>query len=193
MLLGTLPFTHISGLLFYNTAFAVGATVVLFAKTELNDILSAIQTHKITTMILFPIFAQKLFHSPLIEKYDVSSVAKFIVGGGPTPSVMARGLVDKFGLESYRHGYGLTETFGVALIAPAASREYGSVGVPIAMAKVKVVDVDSRQKLGPRELGEICVKGPFCVSGYIGQPESGSQLYDDGGFIQTGTTRNTGV
>lgn len=48
VLLGTLPFTHISGLLFYNTAFAVGATVVLFAKAELNDILSAIQTHKVS-------------------------------------------------------------------------------------------------------------------------------------------------
>lgn len=55
-------------------------------------------------MAVFPTIAQKLFHSPLIEKYDVSSAAKFVAGGGPTPSVVAAGLIDRFGLESYRHG-----------------------------------------------------------------------------------------
>lgn len=65
---------------------------------------NAIFLLQITMMFLFPTFAQKLFHYPLIDKYDVRSLAKFIVGGGHTPPSVATGLVEKLGLESYRHG-----------------------------------------------------------------------------------------
>ncbi|KAH6945121.1 hypothetical protein HPB50_007328 [Hyalomma asiaticum] len=49
-----------------------------------------------------------------------------------------------------------------------------------------VVDVSTREKLGPREHGEICVKAPYCCLGYLNKPEATKSLYDDDGFIQTG-------
>ncbi|KAM7283474.1 putative 4-coumarate--CoA ligase 1 [Ixodes scapularis] len=60
---------------------------------------------------------------------------------------------------------------------------------PLAALRVlvRVVDVNTGMKLGPREHGEIRVKGPTCVSGYFKNPEATAKLYDSEGFLLTGT------
>lgn len=57
-----------------------------------------------TTMVTFPGMAQRMLQSPLIDTCDVSSVRSVLIGGSVTPKVVAQGLIEKLGLEQYKHG-----------------------------------------------------------------------------------------
>ncbi|XP_037559001.1 probable 4-coumarate--CoA ligase 1 [Dermacentor silvarum] len=186
IMLGTAPFTHVSGLWLYGCCFEVGATVIIMALSDPVSVLKAIERHKATVMLQFPTFAQKLVQCKCIDNYDVSSMNKFLIGGSTTPAIVAQGIIDKFKLKAFRHVFGMSETCGGVTVTPAGIDDYESVGKPFPMTHIKVVDVKTRDKLGPREHGEICVKGPYCCLGYLNKPEATRNLYDDDGFIQTG-------
>ncbi|KAH9362283.1 hypothetical protein HPB48_002261 [Haemaphysalis longicornis] len=145
VLLGTAPFTHVSGLLFNNAVFANGACLVIICGLEPSDLLPAIDKYKATLMFQFPTFLQKLVRSPLLEKFDVSSIKKVYVGGSTMPSVVAE------------------ETL-----------------------KDSVVDVNTGEKLGPRQIGELRIKCPSSAVGYLNNPKATANLYDEEGFLRTG-------
>ncbi|CAN7939339.1 unnamed protein product [Ixodes hexagonus] len=189
VMLGTAPFTHVSGLWLCSTCISVGGTVVILAKNEPKDVLPAIEKYKATQMLQFPTYAQKFVQCPLVDKYDVSSLKKLIIGGSTTPTMVAQGIIDKLKLKSFRHVYGLSETCG-AVSATAAGLEglgdFDSVGKPYPLTQIKVVDISTGKKLGPHQRGEICVKAMYCARGYFNKPEATANLYDDEGFLKTG-------
>ncbi|CAN7989774.1 unnamed protein product, partial [Ixodes pacificus] len=186
ILLGTAPLTHVSGLTIFNASIAVGACMVLLPGSEPSITLPAIDKYKATVISQAPTCIQKLVKSPLLEKYDVRSVRILYFGGSPMPSVVARAVRTKLNIKTLQQGYGLTETCGSISLTPSNSEDTESVGTPLAMTRMKVVDVNTGIKLGPREHGEICVKGPTCVSGYLNKPEATAELYDSEGFLHSG-------
>ncbi|KAH9361365.1 hypothetical protein HPB48_020259 [Haemaphysalis longicornis] len=139
-----------------------------------------------TLMLQFPTSAQKIVQCANFGDYDVSSMKTLLTGGSATPTVVAQGIIDKFKLKAFRHVYGMSETSGAVTATPASTDDYESVGKPVPMTQIKVVDVQTRERLDPGQHGEICVKGPYCCIGYFNKPEETKQLYDDDGFIQTG-------
>ncbi|XP_075560314.1 luciferin 4-monooxygenase-like isoform X1 [Dermacentor variabilis] len=185
VLLGTAPFTHVSGLLFNHAVFASGACLVIVGSSEPCDVLPAIEKYKATVMFQFPTILQKLVRSPLLERYDVSSVKKVYVGGSATPSVTVEETLQKFNLDHFGQVYSMSESFGSGMISHKG-KDYETVGPPTAMTKVKVVDVNTGEKLGPKETGEIRMKSPTCVSGYMNNSEATANLYDEDGFMRTG-------
>lgn len=186
VLLGTAPFTHVSGLLFNHAVFASGACLVIVKSSEPCDILPAIEKYKGTVMFQFPTILQKIVKSPLIERYDVSSIKKVYVGGSATPSVTIKETLDRFNLDHFGQVYSMSESFGSGMISNHNDKDYETVGRPTLMTKVKVVDVNTGEKLGPRQTGEICIKSPTCISGYMNNSEATANLYDDEGFLRTG-------
>lgn len=186
IILGTAPITHVSGLTLFNATTAVGACVVLLPGSEPSITVPAIAKYKATVMFQFPTYIQKLVQSPLLEKYDVSSVRILYFGGSPMPSVVARAVRRKLGIKSLVQVYGLTEACGTITLTPSNSENIESIGTPAPMMRMKVVDVNTGMKLGPREHGEILIKGPTCVRGYLNRPEASSSLFDSEGFLHTG-------
>ncbi|XP_075560317.1 uncharacterized protein LOC142592638 isoform X2 [Dermacentor variabilis] len=195
---------------FYGTAFAGGSMV--FAKasltarevkydfeetkpcivfcdeenaTKAQEACKTIPSVKATVMFQFPTILQKLVRSPLLERYDVSSVKKVYVGGSATPSVTVEETLQKFNLDHFGQVYSMSESFGSGMISHKG-KDYETVGPPTAMTKVKVVDVNTGEKLGPKETGEIRMKSPTCVSGYMNNSEATANLYDEDGFMRTG-------
>uniref|UniRef100_V5HBP3 Putative acyl-coa synthetase n=2 Tax=Ixodes ricinus TaxID=34613 RepID=V5HBP3_IXORI len=186
IILGTSPLTHVSGLSMFNITFGCGACIVLIPGSEPTNTLPAIDKYKATVMFQFPTYIQKLVKSPLLEKYDISSVRILYCGGSSMPSVVVRAVRTKLNIKALKQGYGLTETCGTISLTPSNSEDTESIGTPLAMTRMKVVDVNTGMKLGPREQGEIRVKGPTCVSGYFNKPEATAKLYDSEGFLHTG-------
>uniref|UniRef100_A0A023GJB6 Putative acyl-coa synthetase n=1 Tax=Amblyomma triste TaxID=251400 RepID=A0A023GJB6_AMBTT len=185
-MLGTAPFTHVSGLWLYSTCFTVGASVVVMALYDPESVLKSIERHKATVMLMFPTYVQKMVQCVHVDKYDVSTMKTLLVGGSTTPTTMAKAVIDMFKLKAFRHVFGMSETCGAATVTDISIDDYESVGKPVPMSHIKLVDVQTREKLGPRQPGEICVKGPFCCLGYLNKPEATKNLYDDDGFIQSG-------
>lgn len=82
-------------------------------------------------------------------------------------------------------GYGLTETSPVATINPLGRQKAGSVGLPIRDVSVRIVD-DSGRELAQGEEGEICIKGPNVMKGYLHDPEATRQAVTEDGWFKTG-------
>lgn len=186
VLLGTAPFTHVSGLLFNNAVFGNGACLVILCGLEPSDLLPAIEKYKATLMFQFPTFLQKLVRSPLLEKYDVSSLKKIYVGGSPLPSVIVEETLKNLSLDTFGQAYSLSETFGGGTISRPGVVDYESVGQPTCMTRIKVVDVNTGEKLGPRQTGELRIKCPSSTIGYLNNPNATANLYDEEGFLRTG-------
>lgn len=82
-------------------------------------------------------------------------------------------------------GYGLTETSPVVSLNPyRGKRKPGSIGLPITSVKVKVVDKEGKT-LGPDEVGELLVKGPNVMKGYLNLEEETRQALREG-WLYTG-------
>uniref|UniRef100_V5H4N3 Putative acyl-coa synthetase n=2 Tax=Ixodes ricinus TaxID=34613 RepID=V5H4N3_IXORI len=186
IILGTSPLTHVSGLSMFNITFGCGACIVLIPGSEPTNTLPAIDKYKATLLFQFPTYIQKLVQSPLLEKYDVSSLRILYFGGSSMPSVVARAVRSKLGTTSLKQAYGLTEVSGTIALTPPYCEDTESIGRPLPMTRMIVVDVNTGMKLGPCEHGEIRVKGPTCVSGYFKNPEATAKLYDSEGFLLTG-------
>jgi acyl-CoA synthetase (AMP-forming)/AMP-acid ligase II len=87
-----------------------------------------------------------------------------------------------------RQGYGLTETSPVTHSSPADPSQvrFGSVGVPAPNTECKVIHLETGAELGPNEEGEVCIRGPQVMKGYLNKPEATAATVDSDGWLHTG-------
>lgn len=183
---GCLPFFHCFGM---TTAMNVciwnGWGDVLVPKPEPKAILEAIHKSKATYMPAVPTLYNGLINYPDLKKYDITSLKGCFSGGAPLPMDTLRNFEQLTGAQICE-GYGLTETSPVTHINPyGARRKVGSIGIPIPNTEAKLVDVDdyNREITAPGEPGEICVRGPQIMTGYINRPEETAAAVRDGWLL----------
>jgi acyl-CoA synthetase (AMP-forming)/AMP-acid ligase II len=84
-------------------------------------------------------------------------------------------------------GYGLTETSPVTHVARAGvyGLETSGIGQPLPNTDVKVIDANGKM-LGPNAEGEICIRGPQVMKGYLHRPEATAAMIDRHGWLHTG-------
>jgi len=87
-----------------------------------------------------------------------------------------------------KQGYGLTETSPVTHLNPddPAKVKLASVGPPIPNTECRVVDLQTGEDLGPGQLGEILIRGPQVMKGYLNNPEATAAALDSEGWLRTG-------
>ena len=115
--------------------------------------------------------------------HDLSSLRLCISGGAPMPATIAAMLQNRFGI-TILEGNGPTETSPIAYVNPPEKCKAGSVGPPLEGVQVKIVD-DEDGELPQGEVGEICVRGPVVMQGYLNQPEATAEAMR-GGWFHTG-------
>ncbi|CEO87547.1 Long-chain-fatty-acid--CoA ligase (part 2) [Syntrophaceticus schinkii] len=112
--------------------------------------------------------------------YDLQSLRLCIAGGAPTPVELMQVFEEKYKI-IILEGDGPTETSPVAYVNPPELRKLGSVGPPLNGVWVKIVD-DADRELTAGEIGEICIKGPNVMQGYLKRPEATAEAIKDGWF-----------
>uniref|UniRef100_A0A914CFB3 Uncharacterized protein n=1 Tax=Acrobeloides nanus TaxID=290746 RepID=A0A914CFB3_9BILA len=124
---------------------------------------------------------------PLIDKYDLSSVEIIFTGAAPAGSDLIEEVKRRLpNLKFVVQGYGMTEV-GLASHLPILSKKHeATVGKIASNFEMKIVDVDTRKPLSPNQRGEICVRGPTIMRGYLNQPETTSDTIDSDGWLKTG-------
>ena len=189
-LLGLLPFFHIYGMMgVLISALWQGAKVVTLPKFDPALFLSTIQKYNVTVANLVPPLILFLAKHPDVDKFDLSSLryinsAAAPLGGDVVKATSAR-------LQGHciiRQGYGLTETSPATHVTPlifGMSRP-GSIGVPILNQLVKVVDINTGSNLPTGHEGEIYIKGPNVMKGYLNQPDATSRTLTQDGWLKTG-------
>ena len=188
--LGLLPFFHIYGMqATLTSSLYQGARVVIYPKFDPTLFLSTIEKYSVHLAHLVPPIILFLAKHPDVGKYDLSSLRHIISGAAPLGSDLSKSASTRLqGKTMIVQGYGLTETSPVTHATPIVfgmSRP-GSVGVPILNQLVKVVDVDSGKNLPSGQEGEIYIKGPNVMKGYLNQPDATKKTLTEDGWLKTG-------
>jgi acyl-CoA synthetase (AMP-forming)/AMP-acid ligase II len=188
VILAFLPFFHIYGMtVIMNMGLYSGATLVSMQRFELEPGLQAVQEHRVTRFFLVPPIVVLLAKHPAIDKYDLSSVKRAFSGAAPLDADLASVASKRVGFR-LSQGYGLTETSPVSHIVPDGVVEVtpGSVGSAVSNTECKIVDVATEQELDRNQDGEIWIRGPQVMKGYLNNPEATRNSIDADGFFHTG-------
>jgi acyl-CoA synthetase (AMP-forming)/AMP-acid ligase II len=186
--IGVLPFFHIYGMtVIMNQALRTGATVVTMPRFELDAFLELVERHRVTKAHLVPPIILALAKHPDVEGRDLSSLRWINSGAAPLSAELADACAARLGCTVVQ-GYGLTETSPVTHAVPVerAENRPGSIGPPVPGTECKVVDVASGEELGPDEDGEVWIRGPQVMRGYLGDAAATAETLDDDGWLHTG-------
>ncbi|GGQ94018.1 4-coumarate--CoA ligase family protein [Streptomyces flaveolus] len=190
-ILAVLPLFHIYGLTaLMNAPLRLGATVVVLPRFDLEQFLAAIQNHRITGLYVAPPIVLALAKHPLVADYDLSSLKYIVSAAAPLDAQLAAACSRRLGLPPVGQAYGMTELSPGTHVVPLdamADAPPGTVGKLIAGTEMRVVSLDDPDRdLGPGESGEILIRGPQVMKGYLGRPDATAAMIDQDGWLHTG-------
>ncbi|MFQ6618286.1 MAG: AMP-binding protein, partial [Fidelibacterota bacterium] len=185
IILGVIPLFHSFGLTaVMNLALITGSSIALLPRFDIEEVLSAISRYRITVFIGVPSMYAQILEYEGAEGFPLSSVKYWIAGGAPFPVEVMEEFEKKFSAVILE-GYGLSEASPVVSFnRNYARRKVGSVGLPLDNISMKIVD-DSGKELPVGQVGEIVVKGPNVMKGYLNRPEATSRTIKEG-WLRTG-------
>lgn len=163
----------------------VGGKIVLTYKWDPGRALELIEREGVTTFSGVPTMSRELIAHPDWEKRDTSTIQG--MGGGG--AAVQPDLVDKIDKSLSKGapstGYGLTETHGI--VTANAARFFvekpASCGRAVPVCDVKLVDDEGNDiAITPEARGQLCVRGPIVVKGYINRPDATADAIRDGWF-----------
>src|SRR5215475_10849101 len=142
-------------------------------------------TPRWTTGFCNPDILESLLRSPLWPAADLSGVRFLITGGAPVPEPLIRAYLDR-GL-TLLQGYGLSEAAPVALLLQpdSALSKVGSAGTPPLFVDTRIAG-PAGADVGPRQAGQLLVRGPNVMAGYWNQPEETAAALTPDGWLRTG-------
>ncbi len=184
VILGVLPFFHSYGLsTILNLGLLNGAKLVLLPRFVLEDVLKTIDRQKPTLFPGVPTIYVAINNAPDLKKYDINSIRICISGAAPLPVEVQQQFEKNTGGRLVE-GYGLSETSPVTHANPVyGNRKPGSIGLPMPDTEFKIVDVETGERELPvGEIGELCLRGPQVMEGYLNMPEENAQSLRDGWF-----------
>lgn len=187
-ILGALPFFHVFGMsTSMNFAIKMGWGNVLVPKPQPGPLLEAISKFKASFAPLVPTMYIGMLNHPNMEKTDLSSIKGCFSGSAPLPVDVINTFQKKTG-GVIVEGFGLTESTPVTHINPFdGKRVVGSIGLPISDTVCKIVDLEDNTKEMPiGEPGELLIKGPQIMKGYLNRPDATAQTITEDGFLCTG-------
>jgi long-chain acyl-CoA synthetase len=178
----SVPFFHVTGCHSVLVAtLATGGGLVLMHRWDAGRALQLIERERVTTFGGVPAMAWQVLEHPDFGRYDLSSVRAIGYGGAPAAPELVRRLDSMFPGRTPSNGYGLTETSSVTTMNGGLDyrRKPDSVGVPVPVCDVKVVDGDGTT-LPLGEIGELWIKGPNVVKGYWNKPAATADAISEG-------------
>ncbi len=176
------PAAHVFGQALINVACAVQATLTMIPRFDPEVFLGTIERDKVTFIAGVPTLAHFMMNSPLVQKFDLSSLKHAMIAGSPMSAEMAEGFAKRFNLDLVT-GFGMTESTFVTYLNSGMFRQAppGAVGKPGYGTTVRVLD-ESGRSLPPGELGELVMRGPQLASGYYRRPEETAASWRNGWF-----------
>jgi len=187
-LIAVLPFFHIYGMnVIMNMGLFKGATIVTMPRFDLELFLNMMQTHKVTRAHLVPPIILALAKHPVIDNYDLSNLELIMSGAAPLGENLSTACCERLSCV-IKQGYGLTETSPVTHMCSENPAEIknGSIGQCIPSTECKIIHLETGEALGVRQEGELYIRGPQVMKGYLNRPENTAQTIDQEGWLHTG-------
>ncbi|OAN36545.1 AMP-binding protein [Microbacterium sp. H83] len=190
--LAVLPFFHIYGMtVLLNFALRQRAALVTMPRFDLTEFLRVVQEHRTSWVFIAPPIAVALAKHPLVDEYDTSAVKVVFSGAAPLDGALATAVATRLDC-TVCQGYGMTETSPVTHAIPYDRDDIdrSSVGLLLANTEARLVGEDGTDVAVPAEgasaPGEILIRGPQVMAGYLGRPEATAEMLDADGWLHTG-------
>ena len=183
---GFLPFFHIYGMtVLMNMHLAGGGALVTMPRFDLPLFLQISQDHEARRMWVVPPVAIALAKHPLVDEYDLSRLEQVFSAAAPFGAELTDMLAARLGCTAVQ-GYGMTELAPVSHVVPGNAPRSGAAGLVVSNTACKIVDPDSGNALPVGQEGELWIKGPQVMQGYLNNPEATAETITEDGWLRTG-------
>lgn len=185
--LAVAPFFHAVGLsVIANTALHRGATVVTLPRFDVAAFLGAIAEHRITQMVVVPPIILALAKHPAVDSFDLSSLQWVGCGAARLGAELQQACADRLGCPVLQ-GYGMTEATAAITLADASRPLVpGSSGLLLPGVEARIVDLQTGADREPGATGELWVRTPALMAGYLHNPDATAATVDGEGWLHTG-------
>jgi long-chain acyl-CoA synthetase len=156
-----------------------GCAVALFPGFDIDKVMNAVDEHGITRFYAVPTVYIRLLNHPECTKL-LKNLRYVFSAATSMPGEIARQWTDLFNLPIHE-AYGMTETAACVTYNHMYRYRAGSVGTPAGVVEVKIFDAQDNE-LKPGERGEIVIRGPNVMKGYIARPEETTAAFRNGWF-----------
>ncbi|MDN5930748.1 MAG: AMP-binding protein [Pseudonocardia sp.] len=187
-ILAVLPFFHIYGMtVMMNHGLYKNATVVTMPKFDLPEFLRIISEYRVQRIYIAPPVAVALAKHPIVDQYDLSCIDIIFSGAAPLDAELGHAMGKRLGC-TVLQGYGMTELSPVSHCMPddRPDLDLNSSGFALPNIECKLVDPETGEEVGPGGRGELWVKGPNVMAGYLNNAEATAATLDDEGYLHTG-------
>lgn len=174
------PFIMYGLCLALHTTLSYGLEVILYPVFDSFNFPKQFVKYKPHHFCALPDHLRYLISSKLTQNFDFSEVITVGVGGDTLDcnleESVTRFLMNHGCEYGVMKGYGLTELSSTAVTTFPGANAIGSVGVPLIMNTLKIVDYDTMEELGYNQTGEIWIHGPSIMLGYYKMPKETSDF-----------------
>jgi len=186
VIIGLLPFYHSwGGCTCINSPVFSGARVVIIPRFDPEEMLMTIEQEKATVMYGAASMFTSLINSPVITRYNISSLKYVKSGAMPIPMEVKQRWEQLTGVPMVL-GYGLSESSPEACNSPLQKIKPGTIGIPAIDTDARIVDEQTGEiKQSTGQTGELIIRGPQVMKGYLNQPEDTREALRNG-WLYTG-------
>jgi acyl-CoA synthetase (AMP-forming)/AMP-acid ligase II len=187
IVVGVLPFFHIYGMtIIMNLALRAGTTIVTMPRFDLEGFLENVQEHRVTRAYVVPPIVLALATHPIVDRYDLSSLELVVSGAAPLGAQLQIACGERIDCV-VSQGYGMTEA-SPASHSPVFPGEIkpGTVGVPVPNLECRIVDPVTGADVEAGQPGELFVRGPNIMKGYLDNDGATLATIDRDGWLHTG-------
>jgi acyl-CoA synthetase (AMP-forming)/AMP-acid ligase II len=185
VVLAALPWFHIFGLLScLNLGLREGATIVTMPRFEPLEFLRLIQRHKVTRVAVVPPIVLALARHPAASDYDTSTLRLITSAAAPLSPDLARACARRLGC-TVNQAYGMTE-IGWSHAMPDDADDPECIGTALPGTECRVIDPATGLDVPSGTAGELLVRGPASMRGYLNDPAATASAVGADGFVRTG-------
>lgn len=185
-LLGVLPFFHIYGMvIILMHGFMRCATIVTMPKFEFEPFLKVLQDWPITSAHIVPPIVVGLGKHPAVDNYRFPHLKYIFSGAAPLGPELTEAVEKRLNIK-IRQGYGMTEASPATHYTVAGTERAGTVGLLMPSIEMRIIDPESGKDVPTGQPGEVWVRGPNVMKGYLNNPEATARTVDADGWLHTG-------
>jgi acyl-CoA synthetase (AMP-forming)/AMP-acid ligase II len=189
VLVGLMPFFHIYGqTVVLNLGLAKGSTIVTMQRFDCDELMDLMEEHGVTWLHVAPPVILQLATHTSVEGRDFSKLKLIISGAAPLDAELSGRAEAKIGAP-IRQGYGMTELSPVShksRLARVAETPPGSVGALLPNTEARLIDPETEKDVPEGEEGEIWIRGPQVMRGYLNNDEATAETLVPDGWLRTG-------